>query len=385
MKRITVMDFAERVMDTYGKIDITSGEAKQISMRDDVMIPSGIFNKENRISRGLYHIPVVEEDIKPLWQHTQPAPKAETVNETVTTATKTMDVSHTIDFYHKPRPDFVPWGEFSDIVKVLKSNQFFPIKLVGEKGTGKTLFSREAAAKSGREIIRLNVTSQTDEEALLGGFRLVDGNTVFEKGPAVVAMERGAILLLDELDRLTEKGESTLMSILDEGYVYLKRINEDVYAAPGFTVMATMNTKGVGDGDIRYVNTTSLNEAFNDRFPLTFKINYPGDATEKKILRKNAEILKNIDETVIENLVKWSGVVRKTFNDGGIDEVISTRQLVDIYKAFTIFGNIDKAVHKSIERYEDEIVEGLSDLWVLINDSEAELNNEDDSNSDMPI
>ena len=158
------------------------------------------------------------------------------------------------------------------------------------------------------------------------------------------------------------------MSILDEGYVYLKRINEDVYAAPGFTVMATMNTKGVGDGDIRYVNTTTLNEAFNDRFPLTFNIKYPGDATEKKILMKNADVLGVKDEDIIDDLVSFAGVVRKTFNDGGIDEVISTRQLVDIYKAFTIFGDINKAVEKSIERYEDEIIDGFSELWTLIHE-----------------
>ena len=374
MKRITQNEYASLVMSEYNTLEVTPKMAKLISTRNEVMIPSGTISVENRIGKGLYKIPgVVEELVNTTKKVFTGAP-----------AMKSVSSTHTINFYHKPRKDFVPWGEFSDIVKVLKSNQFFPIKLVGEKGTGKTLFSREAAAKAGKEIIRLNVTSQTDEEALLGGFRLVNGNTVFEKGPAVVAMERGAILLLDELDRLTEKGESTLMSILDEGYVYLKRINEDVYASPGFTVMATMNTKGVGDGDIRYVNTTTLNEAFNDRFPLTFSIKYPGEATEKKILIKNAEMLGVKDEKVIDDLVNFAGIVRKTFNDGGIDEVVSTRQLVDIYKAFTIFGNINKAVEKSIERYEDEIIDGFSELWTLISSGEKpeeDINSDSDSDS----
>jgi len=360
MKRVTMLEFAEKAMSKYNTIDITAAMAREISSSDGVSIPTMALNKVNRIGRGTYRLPVNIEEVKVVTKEVEVKAKSKT------------KAAPTINFYHKPREDFVPWGEFSDIVKVLKAKTFFPMKLVGEKGTGKTLFCREAAAKAGREIIRLNVTSQTDEEALLGGFRLEDGNTVFEKGPVVVAMERGAILLLDELDRLTEKGESTLMSILDEGYVYLKRINEDVYAEPGFTVMATMNTKGVGDGDIRYVNTTVLNEAFNDRFPLTFSIKYPGETTEKKILINNANMLGVMDEKVIDDLVNFSGVVRKTFTDGGIDEVISTRQLVDIYKAFTIFGNIDKAVMKSIERYEDEIIDGFSELWTLISNTGKE-------------
>ena len=223
-----------------------------------------------------------------------------------------------------------------------------------------------------RELIRVNITIETDEDDLIGGFRLVDGNTVWHNGPVIDALERGAVLLLDEIDLASNK-ILCLQSILEGKGVFLKKVGRWVSPAKGFTVVATANTKGKGSDDGRFVGTNVLNEAFLERFPLTFEQEYPAAAVEMKILNKLCS-----DEEFCKRLADWADIIRKTFYDGGIDEVISTRRLVHIVKAFSIFNDRLEAVQLCLNRFDDETKQAFLDLYSKVDDK-VEINEEDDT------
>jgi hypothetical protein len=257
---------------------------------------------------------------------------------------------------------FVPFGNFNRIKKVLKSEIFYPLFITGMSGNGKTFSVEQACAQLNRELIRVNITIETDEDDLIGGFRLVDGNTVWHNGPVIDALERGAVLLLDEIDLASNK-IMCLQSILEGKGVFLKKIGRWVTPAKGFTVVATANTKGKGSDDGRFVGTNVLNEAFLERFPLTFEQEYPNAATEIKILNKlcsDAEFCKRLSD--------WADIIRKTFYDGGIDEIISTRRLVHIVKAFDIFQDRLEAVQLCLNRFDDETKQAFLDLYSKVDD-----------------
>tara|TARA_B100001109_G_scaffold197563_1_gene164147 strand:+ start:3799 stop:4863 length:1065 start_codon:yes stop_codon:yes gene_type:complete len=252
---------------------------------------------------------------------------------------------------------FVKFGNFNDVKKIIQSKIFYPAFITGLSGNGKTFSVEQACAQAKRELIRINISIETDEDDLIGGFRLVDGNTVWHNGPVVEALERGAVLLLDEIDLASNK-ILCLQSILEGKGVFLKKIGKFVSPAAGFTVVATANTKGKGSEDGRFVGTNVLNEAFLERFPVTFEQNYPHPQTEQKIL----DAL--LDEPEFnKKLVDWADIIRKTFFDGGIDEVISTRRLVHIVQAFKIFGNRAKAITTCISRFDDETKQAFQELY----------------------
>ena len=252
---------------------------------------------------------------------------------------------------------FVPFGNFSDVRKVITSKLFYPMFITGLSGNGKTFSVEQACAKANRELIRVNISIETDEDDLIGGFRLVDGNTVWHNGPVVEALERGAVLLLDEIDLASNK-ILCLQSILEGKGVFLKKIGKFVKPAEGFTVVATANTKGKGSDDGRFVGTNVLNEAFLERFPITFEQQYPSPISEQKIL----EILNPKDD-FNKKLVDWADIIRKTFYDGGIDEIISTRRLVHIVRAYQIFGNREKAITTCISRFDEETKQAFQELY----------------------
>ena len=252
---------------------------------------------------------------------------------------------------------FVPFGNFNDVKKIIQSGIFYPAFITGLSGNGKTFSVEQACAKANRELIRVNISIETDEDDLIGGFRLVDGNTVWHNGPVVEALERGAVLLLDEIDLASNK-ILCLQSILEGKGVFLKKIGKYVKPAKGFTVVATANTKGKGSEDGRFVGTNVLNEAFLERFPVTFEQNYPHPATELKILEALCT-----DKEFCKRLTDWADIIRKTFFDGGIDEVISTRRLVHIVKAYEIFGNRAKAITACISRFDEETKEAFQQLY----------------------
>ena len=263
-----------------------------------------------------------------------------------------------------PKKDdtFVSFGNFSDIKKIIKSNLFYPTFVTGLSGNGKTFGIEQACAQLGRELIRVNITIETDEDDLIGGFRLVDGNTVWHNGPVVEALERGAILLLDEIDLASNK-ILCLQSVLEGNGVFLKKIGRFVRPSAGFNVIATANTKGKGSDDGRFIGTNVLNEAFLERFPVTFEQEYPTVSNEVKILERISQSL-NVDDTdFCKRLVDWADIIRKTFYDGGIEEIISTRRLVHIIRAYSIFGNKAKAIEVCVNRFDDESKTAFMELY----------------------
>ena len=259
-------------------------------------------------------------------------------------------------------PNYVPFGNFSDVKRIINSNMFYPTFITGLSGNGKTLSVEQACAQLGRELIRVNITIETDEDDLVGGFRLVDGATVWHNGPVVEALERGAILLLDEVDLASNK-ILCLQSILEGKGVFLKKIGKVVRPKIGFNVIATANTKGKGSDDGRFIGTNVLNEAFLERFALTFEQEYPTPKTEQKILEKVAANLGVLDEKFCENLAQWSDIIRRTFKDGGIDEIISTRRLVHIIRAFAIWNDRMKAIKVCVNRFDEETKQSFIDLY----------------------
>ena len=260
---------------------------------------------------------------------------------------------------------FVPWGHFKDIKQIVKSGIFYPVFTTGLSGNGKTLMIEQVHAEMGKELIRVNITIETDEDDLLGGFRLVNGETKFVPGPVVEAMERGCTLLLDECDLGSNK-LMCLQPVLEGKGVYLKKVNKWITPKDGFNVMATANTKGKGSEDGRFIGTNILNEAFLERFAITIEQPYPAASVEKKIVLGSMKKYGVVDEDFATNLVTWSEVIRKTFFDGGVDELISTRRLDHIAKSFSIFKDKQKSIELCVSRFDQDTKESFLDLYSKI-------------------
>ena len=283
---------------------------------------------------------------------------------------------------------FVPWGHFKDIKQIVKSGIFYPVFTTGLSGNGKTLMIEQVHAEMGKELIRVNITIETDEDDLLGGFRLVNGETKFVPGPVIEAMERGCTLLLDECDLGSNK-LLALQPVLEGKGVYLKKVNKWVTPKDGFNVIATANTKGKGSEDGRFIGTNILNEAFLERFAITIEQPYPSAAIEKKIvmgaIHKYCSMDTDVDlEGFATNLVTWSEVIRKTFFDGGVDEVISTRRLDHIVKAFAIFGDKMKAIELCVARFDEDTKASFMDLYTKI-DSGIEVDGGEEAYSEDAV
>jgi len=257
---------------------------------------------------------------------------------------------------------FVRFGNFGDVKKIIQSRLFYPTFITGLSGNGKTFAVEQACAQTGRELIRVNITIETDEDDLIGGFRLINGETVWHNGPVIEALQRGAILLLDEIDLASNK-ILCLQSILEGKGVFLKKIGKFVKAAEGFNVFATANTKGKGSDDGRFIGTNVLNEAFLERFPVTFEQEYPTPAIEQKIVEGIALDLGVEDRDFCKRLVDWADIIRKTFYDGGIEEIISTRRLVHIIRAYSIFKDKAKAIEVCVNRFDDETKQAFLQLY----------------------
>ena len=260
---------------------------------------------------------------------------------------------------------FVAWGHHATIKKIVQSKMFYPVFITGLSGNGKTLMVEQIHASLKKELIRVNITIETDEDDLLGGFRLVNGETKFVPGPVVEAMERGCTLLLDECDLGSNK-LLALQPVLEGKGVYLKKVNKWITPKDGFNVIATANTKGKGSEDGRFIGTNILNEAFLERFAITIEQPYPSNTVEKKIVLGSMKKYGSVDENFADNLVTWTDVIRKTFYDGGVDELISTRRLDHIAKAFAIFGDKMKSIELCVARFDDDTKESFMDLYTKI-------------------
>ena len=267
---------------------------------------------------------------------------------------------------------YVQFGNFQSVRKVIQSRKFYPVFITGLSGNGKTLSVEQACSITKRELIRVNITIETDEDDLIGGFRLVNGDTVWHNGPVIEALERGAVLLLDEIDLASNK-ILCLQSVLEGKGIFLKKIGKYVTPKEGFNVIATANTIGKGSDDGRFVGTNILNEAFLERFPITFEQDYPSASVEEKILRN-----VGCDTIFAENLVKWAGVIRKTFFDGGVDEVITTRRLVHIAQAMEIFNDRFTAITMCVNRFDDDTKQSFLDLYTKVDAGEDSEYNENE-------
>ena len=323
---------------------------------------------EYKISRGLYKIPGVTEET------TAPPAQAITAAAEMVMTMKTPSQAEEKTLVPRSDPDFVPFGDFRLVLNFVKSKMFYPFYISGESGNGKTKMVYEACAKARRELVRANITETTDEDDLIGGFRLKNGETVWQDGPAVEAMKRGAVLLLDEVNLGSPK-IMCLQPILEGNPIFIKKIGKMVYPAEGFTVIATANTKGKGSEDGRYIGSNILNEAFLDRFAFNIEHEYPNKTSEEKILL-NILTKNGIDAPEVKNfaakLVEWAGVVRETFKQGGIDEIITTRRLIHILN-FYMYGKQNKmtAIEYCISRFEDETKASLRSLYQKIDESVA--------------
>ncbi len=363
--------------DSVSKIDL-----QNIADSAGLKFPHWITRDKNsplKVGRGLWKIPVNGSVVV----KSTPSPKKKAkkiaepvVSEPVTITDKptaptsvvemTKGTTSTVSNIPAKDPLFVPFGNFSDVNSIFKSNMFYPIYVTGLSGNGKTFMIEQAAAKAGRELFRVNITVETDEDDLLGGFRLVDGETVWFDGPVVEAMRKGAILLLDEVDLASTK-IMCLQPVLEGKGVFLKKINEFVECADGFNVVATANTKGKGDETGNFMGAGVLNEAFLERFPITVEQEYPSNAVEKKILNKVFDKLNINDSEFVDKLINWADVIRKTYVEGAIDQLITTRRLVHISNAYAIF-NMDrmKAISMCVNRFDDETKMAMIDLYTKI-------------------
>ena len=320
--------------------------------------------EKHRVGRGRYNLEVTTKAVENI-EKSYNAPAAEPKLEQ--------------NLIPEKDDTFVHFGPFSDIKAILKANLFYPTFITGLSGNGKTFSVEQACAQLKRELIRVNITIETDEDDLIGGFRLIDGNTVWHNGPVIEALERGAVLLLDEIDLASNK-ILCLQSILEGKGVFLKKIGKWVKPAAGFNVFATANTKGKGSDDGRFIGTNVLNEAFLERFPVTFEQDYPSPNIETKILGRVASTLGVTDTDFCKRLVDWGDIIRKTFYDGGIEEIISTRRLVHIVRAFSIFGKKEKAIEVCINRFDDETKQAFLELYDKV-DADFNLNTGDDNES----
>lgn len=324
-----------------------------------------ICNKETRVKRGTYDLTQLMEDMNI-------TPAAPTKAAPSTAIGMVSSVMNNEKRYAEVDPTFVPWGSFNDVVKVLKSNMFYPTYISGLSGNGKTFMVEQACAKLKRQYIRVQINPETDEDDLIGGFRLIDGETVFSKGPVIKAMETGSVLLLDEIDRATNK-IMCLQGILEGKSVLIKKTGELVKPAPGFTVIATANTKGKGSEDGRFTAASIIDDAFLERFTISIDQTFPTVAVERKIVEKHMEKFGSSDADFCENLVNWADIIRKTFYDDGIDEVISTRRLCHIVQTFSIFNDKMKSINLCISRFDDDTKDAFLDLYTKV-DAGVEMN-----------
>ena len=273
-------------------------------------------------------------------------------------------------------PNYVPFGNFNDVKKIINSNMFYPTFITGLSGNGKTLSVEQACAQLNRELVRVNITIETDEDDLIGGFRLVNGATVWHDGPVIQALNRGAILLLDEVDLASNK-ILCLQSILEGKGVFLKKVGRFVKPKAGFNIIATANTKGKGSDDGRFIGTNVLNEAFLERFPVTFEQDYPAPSSEQRILMNVADSIGVNDSNFCQRLVDWADIIRKTFYDGGVEEIISTRRLVHIIRAYSIFGKKEKAIQVCVNRFDEETKQSFMELYDKV-DADFDFNRAED-------
>ena len=386
-KKVTFVK-AARAMLGENRTIINRAEINAVLAENDLPNCSWLKSSKMRKTRGEYWLPTVDGKYA---QNETPTPVDQIASEiaaTVQMAPSAIGVMEEQDSYIPEKfSGYVAWGNFNTVKEVIKSGIFYPMFITGLSGNGKTLMVKETCARLHREYVRANITVETDEDDLIGGFRLLNGETVWHDGPVVTAMKRGALLLLDEVDLASNK-IMCLQPVLEGSSIYLKKIGKWVHPAAGFNVIATANTKGQGSDDGRFIGTNIMNESFLERFPVTIEQTYPTNKIEEKILINELAKQDKVENDFVGNLVKWADVIRKTFYEGGIDEIISTRRLVHIVNAFGIFDDKAKAITMCISRFDGETRDSFLDLYtkvdagVSVEDIVSELTSVDTDDDD---
>ena len=397
MLNVKQQDFVNHAYKMFNKDVLTIDELKQANKKFGCKYPPQWLtkNKDYKVDTKKFKLPL-DGDLTVTKTETEKVldTKVPEVEKTQTEAAYVVS-SLVGNIVPKKDPVFVSFGNYSDVKSIIKSGKFYPVFITGLSGNGKTMGVTQACAENKKELIRVNITIETDEDDLLGGYRLKDGHTVWQNGPVIEAMERGAVLLLDEIDLASNK-IMCLQPILEGSGVFVKKINKYVKPKDGFNVIATANTKGQGSEDGKFIGTNILNEAFLERFPVTFEQKYPSVSIEKKILNNTLKVAGKSDVKFVDKLTTWADVIRKTYFDGGVDEIISTRRLVHIVQAYAIFGNKMKAVEVCTNRFDDDTKNSFVELYTKVDSGvsadqimeqqkEAELNsqvNDNDSESD---
>ena len=380
-------EFVKHAYEKFGKSQLSVVELKQANKKFGCKYAPQwlIKNKDYKVGKSLFKLPVDGESQSVAVKKTANtesekilAPANETKKEAAYVVSSLVG-----DIVPKKDPVFVSFGNYPDLKPIIKSNRFYPVFITGLSGNGKTMGVTQACAEAKKELIRVNITIETDEDDLLGGYRLKDGQTVWQNGPVIEAMERGAVLLLDEVDLASNK-IMCLQPILEGSGVFVKKINKFVKPKDGFNVIATANTKGQGSEDGKFIGTNVLNEAFLERFPITFEQSYPTMKIEKKILTNTLKAAGKTDDKFIDKLTTWADVIRKTYFDGGVDEIISTRRLVHITQAFAIFDDKMKAIKMCTNRFDDDTKNSFVELYTKVDaGANAESIMEDQKKSDL--
>jgi MoxR-like ATPase len=344
-------------------------------------IADKIMEEGLKVSRGVYDLSAAMAGVTAISAPVMPQPVAEIVSKPVAKTLMQPKLEVTIDNL-VPRVDttYVPFGFYRDLIKVLKAEAFYPTFISGLSGNGKTTMVEQACAKLKREVMRVNISVETDEDDLIGGNTLVDGNVVYREGPVLTAMKRGAILILDEIDRGSNK-MMCMQAILEGKPYFNKKTGETVYPAKGFNVIATANTKGRGSDDGKFISAQILDDAFLERFAITVEQEYPSAKVEKQIVMNKMEKAGAIDEEFADNLVTWAEIIRKTFYDGGIDDLISTRRLEHIVNAFAMFKSRQKAVELCVNRFDADTKSAFLDLYGKV-DAKIDIAPTEDANDD---
>ena len=400
MLNLKQKEFVDYALKTFGTNELTTAQLKEANAHFGCKYAPQwlIKNQDYKVGKSLFKLPSENED-------KVSSAKITPTEKVLTPETSKNEAAYVVsslvgDIVPKKDSTFVSFGNYPDLKSIIKSKIFYPVFITGLSGNGKTFGVTQACAENRRELIRVNITIETDEDDLLGGYRLKDGQTVWQNGPVIEAMERGAVLLLDEIDLASNK-IMCLQPILEGSGVFVKKINRFVKPANGFNVVATANTKGQGSDDGKFIGTNVLNEAFLERFPITFEQSYPKPAVEEKILVNTLKTSGKSDKDFCKKLVTWADVIRKTYFDGGVDEIISTRRLVHIVQAFNIFkGNKMKSIEVCVNRFDDDTKNSFMELYGKVDagasaeqiaednrqaDISSQMNEDDDASDDSDV
>ena len=389
-------EFVDYAVKKYGTNELTVSELKEANKHfGNKYAPQWLIkNADYKVGKSLFKLPTENGGEQGEAEKVLPVVATEKNTEAAyVVSSLTGNIVPTKD------PVFVSFGNYPDLKSIVKSKMFYPVFITGLSGNGKTMGVTQACAENRRELIRVNITIETDEDDLLGGYRLKDGQTVWQNGPVIEAMERGAVLLLDEIDLASNK-IMCLQPILEGSGIYVKKINKFVKPAVGFNVVATANTKGQGSDDGKFIGTNVLNEAFLERFPITFEQKCPTASVEEKILVNTLGTSSKDDKEFCKKLVTWADVIRKTYFDGGVDEIISTRRLVHIIQAYKIFKKKIKAIEVCTNRFDDDTKDSFMELYTKVDagasaeqiaeqqrqaDIASQTNEDDDSSDDADV